>query len=181
VAYAREHPGQVTIGHSGNGTTNHVAILLLEQAAHVKFNIVPYKGSAPAVTDLLAGQIDAVVDQLPSSMPFIRDGKFRALAMTTGERSTDLPDTPTLGESGYKGFDVTTMTGLLAPAATPASIVDALNKALNAALKDSDVQDRLRKLGGIAHPSTAAEFQAFLASEEDKADELIKSGALKGE
>ena len=82
----------------------------------MKFNIVPYKGSAPAVTDLLAGQIDAVVDQLPSSMPFLRDGKFRALAMTTGERSTDLPDTPTLAEFGFEGFDVTTMTGLLAPA-----------------------------------------------------------------
>ncbi len=181
VAYAKEHPGQVTIGHSGNGTTNHVAILLLGQAAHVKFNIVPYKGSAPAVTDLLAGQIDAVVDQLPSSMPFIRDGKFRALAMTTKQRSTDLPDTPTLAESGFEGFDVTTMTGLLAPAGTPASVVDALNKALNAALRDSSVQDRLRKLGGLAHPSTAAEFQMFLVSEEGKADELIKSGALKGE
>jgi len=181
VAYAREHPGQVTIGHSGNGTTNHVAILLLEQAAHVKFNIVPYKGSAPAVTDLLAGQIDAVVDQLPSSMPFIRGGKFRALAMTTRERSTDLPDTPTLAESGFEGFDVTTMTGLLAPAGTPASVVAALNKALNAALKDPDVQDRLRKLGGLAHSSTAAEFQTFLAAEEAKADELIKSGALKAE
>ena len=147
----------------------------------MKFNIVPYKGSAPAVTDLLAGQIDAVVDQLPSSMPFIRAAKFRALAMTTRERSTDLPDTPTLAESGFKDFDVTTMTGLLAPAGTPASVVDALNKALNAALKDPDVQDRLRKLGGLANPSTAAEFQTCLAAEEAKADELIKSGALKAE
>jgi tripartite-type tricarboxylate transporter receptor subunit TctC len=179
LAYAKERPGQVTIGHSGNGTTNHVAILLLEQAAHVKFNIVPYKGSAPAVTDLLAGQINAVVDQLPSSMPFIRAGKFRALAMTTKERSTDLPNTPTLAESGFEGFDVTTMTGLLAPAGTPGNIVDTLNKALNTALRDPDVQERLRKLGGIAHQSTPAEFQAFLASEEGKADELIKSGALK--
>jgi tripartite-type tricarboxylate transporter receptor subunit TctC len=121
VAYAKEHPGQVTIGHSGNGTTNHVAILLLEQAAGVKFNIVPYKGSAPAITDLLGGQIDAVVDQLPSSMPYIKDGKIRPLAMTAKERSSDLPDTPTLAESGYKDFDVTTMTGLLAPANTPIS------------------------------------------------------------
>src|ERR1700744_1151470 len=181
VAYAKEHPGQVTIGHSGNGTTNHVAILLLEQAAHVKFNIVPYKGSAPAVTDLLAGQIDAVVDQLPSSMPFLRDGKFRALAMTTKERSPDLPDTATLAESGLKDFDVTTMTGLLAPAGTPGNVLDALNKALKPALSDPVVQDRLHKLGGQAHQSTPAEFQAFLVNEETKADELIRSGALKSE
>jgi tripartite-type tricarboxylate transporter receptor subunit TctC len=180
VAHAKAHPGEVTIGHSGNGTTNHVAILLLEQAAHVKFNVVPYKGSAPAVTDLMAAQIDAVVDQLPSSMPYIRDGKFRALAMTTQERSTDLPDTPTLAESGFKGFDVMTMTGLLAPANTPASVVDALNKALNAALQDPDLQERLHKLGGETRQSTPAQFQTFLASEETKADELIKSGALKG-
>jgi tripartite-type tricarboxylate transporter receptor subunit TctC len=182
VAYAKEHPQQVTIGHSGNGTTNHVAILLLEQAAHVKFNIVPYKGSAPAVTDLLGGQIDAVVDQLPSSMPNIRDGKLRALVMTTGERSIDLPDTPTLGESGFKGFDVTTMTGLLAPANTPVTIVDTLNKAINSALQEPDLQERLHKLGAEAHQSTPAQFQAFLMSEETKAGELIKSGALlKGE
>jgi len=181
VAYAKEHPQQVTIGHSGNGTTNHVAILLLEQAAHVKFNIVPYKGSAPAVTDLMSGQIDAVVDQLPSSMPYLNSGKFRPLAMTTQDRSTDLPDTPTLAESGFKGFDVMTMTGLLAPANTPASVVDALNKALNAALREPDLQERLHKLGGQAHQSTPAEFQAFLTAEETKADELIKSGALRGE
>ena len=181
VAYAKEHPQQVTIGHSGNGTTNHVAILLLEQAAHVKFNIVPYKGSAPAVTDLMSGQIDAVVDQLPSSMPYLNSGKFRALAMTTQDRSTDLPDTPTLAESGFKGFDVMTMTGLLAPANTPASVVDALNKALNAALREPDLQERLHTLGGQAHQSTPAEFQAFLTAEETKADELIKSGALRGE
>ena len=181
LAYAREHPGQVTIGHSGNGTTNHVAILLLEQAAHVKFNIVPYKGSAPAVTDLLAGQIDAVVDQLPSSMPFLRDGRFHALAMTTKQRSADFPDIPTLAESGIAGFDVTTMTGLLAPAGTPGPVVDALNKALDDALKDPGIQEKLHKLGGIAHPSTPAQFQAFLVSEEAKADALIKSGALKSE
>jgi tripartite-type tricarboxylate transporter receptor subunit TctC len=182
LTYAKDHPQQVTIGHSGNGTTNHVAILLLEQAAQVKFTVVPYKGSAPAVTDLLGGQIDAVVDQLPSSMPFIRDGKLRPLVMTTPDRSADLPDTPTLAESGFKGFAVTTMTGLLAPAKTPGDVVDALNKALNAALQDPDLQERLRKLGGEARQSTPAQFQAFLVSEEAKADELIKSGALqKGE
>ena len=94
ISYAREHPQGVTIGHTGNGTTNHVAILLLERAAHVKFTIVPYKGSAPAITDLLGGQIDAVVDQMPPSMPSILDGKFRALAVTTHDRSIDLPDPP---------------------------------------------------------------------------------------
>jgi tripartite-type tricarboxylate transporter receptor subunit TctC len=182
IAYAKDHPQQVTIGHSGNGTTNHVAILLLQQAAQVKFTVVPYKGSAPAVTDLLGGQITAVVDQLPSSMPFIRNGQLRTLAMTTRDRSADLPDTPTLAESGFGGFDVTTMTGLLAPAKTPANVVAALNKALNAALGEPELQQRLRQLGGIALPSTPAEFQAFLATEETKGDQLIRSGALvKGE
>ena len=114
-------------------------------------------------------------------MPYVRGGKFRALAMTTQERSNDLPDTPTLSECCYKGFDVTTMTGLLAPANTPANVVDALNKALNAALQDPDLQERLHKLGGEVRPSTPAQFQTFLASEESKADELIKSGALRSE
>jgi tripartite-type tricarboxylate transporter receptor subunit TctC len=182
VAYAKDHPQQVTIGHSGNGTTNHVAILLLEQAAHVRFNIVPYKGSAPALTDLLGGQINAVVDQLPSSLPTIRDGKLRALAMTTQERSVDLPNTPTLAESGFGGFDVTTMTGLLAPAKTPSDVVDTLNKALNTALQQPDLREQFRKLGAQTHQSTPAQFQTFLAAEEVKAEGLIKSGALlKGE
>jgi tripartite-type tricarboxylate transporter receptor subunit TctC len=179
VSYAREHPQGVTIGHTGNGTTNHVAILLLERAAHVKFTIVPYKGSAPAITDLLGGQIDAVVDQMPPSMPSILDGKFRALAVTTHDRSIDLPDTPTLAESGFAGFEVTTMTGLQAPAKTPADIVDALNKALNAALQEPELQEKLHKLGAVVHPSTPAEFQRFLAEEEAKAEELVQSGALK--
>jgi tripartite-type tricarboxylate transporter receptor subunit TctC len=181
LAYAKQHPQQVTIGHSGNGTTNHVAILLLERAAQVKFIIVPYKGSAPALTDLLGGQIDAVVDQLPSSMPYIRDGKLRALAMTTQDRSIDLPDAPTLAESGFEGFDVTTMTGLLAPAKTPGNVVDALNRALNAALQEPELQERLRALGAVVHPSTPVQFQAFLQAEEAKAEDLVKSGALKVE
>ena len=179
LAYAKANPGKLSIGHAGNGTTNHAAILELEQAANVKFNIIPYKGSGLAITDLLAGQIDAVIDQLPSSFPHIASGKFRPLALTTNERSSDMPNVPTISEFGIKGFNSSTTSGLVMPAQTPAEIVLILNNALNAALNDPEVKKRLKALGSDVKPSTPAEFKAFLSQEEAKTDSLIKSGLLQ--
>lgn len=179
LAYAKKNPGKLTVGHAGNGTTNHVAILQLEAAAGIKLNVVPYKGSNPALSDLLGGQIDAVVDQLPSSMPHLRSGKLIALAVTTPKRAPDLPNVPTLAESGLKNFDVSTATGLLAPANTPTQIIEQLNLALNQALKEPEVQKRLLGLGSQPTPMTRAQFAAFLSSEDAKAEELVKRGLLK--
>lgn len=176
---AKAHPGKLSIGHAGNGTTNHAAILQLEQTANVKFNIIPYKGSGPAITDLLAGQIDAVIDQLPSSFPHINSGKFRPLALTTSNRSSDLPNVPTISELGLKGFNASTTAGLVMPARTPDNIVLILNKALNAALSDPEVKSRLKALGSDVKPSSPAEFKAFLDQEETLTESLIKSGLLQ--
>lgn len=181
VDYAKANPGKVTVGHSGNGTTNHVAILQLEDAAGIKLNIVPYKGSNPALSDLLGGQIDAVVDQLPSSMNHLRAGSLVALAITTPQRAVDLPDVPTLAESGLAGFDVSTASGLLAPAKTPAPVIEKLNKALNEALRNKDVESRLLGLGSQPTPMTIAQFRDFLASEDAKAEGLFQRGVLSAE
>jgi tripartite-type tricarboxylate transporter receptor subunit TctC len=177
MAYAKAHPDQVTVGHSGNGTTNHETILLLEIASGVKFNVVAYRGSGPAINDLLGGQIDAMVDQLSASLPYIRDGKFRAIAITTKDRSPDLPDVPTLTESG-QDVDTNTATGLLVPAKTPASVVAALNKALNETIQDAEVQTRLRELGATPLASTTDQFADMLKLEEARAADLIKRGLL---
>lgn len=181
IKYAKANPGKVTVGHSGNGTTNHVAILLFEEAAGIKLNVIPYKGSAPALSDLLGGQIDAVVDQLPSSLNHLRGGKLKALAMTVPKRSVDLPDVPTLDESGFKGFDVATASGFLAPANTPAPVIEKLNAALNQSLANKDVQNRLLGLGSEPSPMTTAQYRDFLMREDAKAEALLQRGTLKPE
>lgn len=179
LAYAKANPGKVSVAHPGNGTTNHIAILRLQEALNIQLNIVPYKGSAPALNDLLGKQVDAMVDQLPSSLPHIRSNKLRALAVTTQARATDLPDVATLAELGAPGFDISTATGILAPAKTPADVVAQVNKALNTALAEKDVQARIRQMGSIPTPMSVAEFQAYLKDEDRKAEALLASGALK--
>ena len=181
LAYAKANPQKISIGHSGNGTTNHVAILMLQELAKVKFNIIPYKGSAPAITDLLANQIDAVIDQLPSSMSNLSAGKLRALAVTTADRVEDLATIPTFAESGFKGFEVTTTTGFLVPANTPESVVSTLNKSLNLALQQPEIQKKMRELNSEALQSTPAQFKQYLSKEEVKAEALVKRGLLKEE
>jgi tripartite-type tricarboxylate transporter receptor subunit TctC len=181
LAFVRANPGKVTIGHSGNGTTNHVAILQLQDALKVSWNIVPYKGSGPAIVDLMGGQIDSMVDQTSSSLPQIQGGKLRALAVGTRTRIADLPNVPTLAEQGVKNFEAVTPSGLFAPANTPADVVKTLNTALNKALADPAIRKRLAELGSEVRPSSAAEFDAFLRAEETKLKALVKSGVLKGD
>jgi tripartite-type tricarboxylate transporter receptor subunit TctC len=179
LAYVRANPGRVTIGHSGNGTTNHIAILQLQEALKVSWNIVPYKGSGPALIDLMGGQIDSMVDQTSSSLPQIQAGKLRALAVGTRTRIADLPQVPTLAEEGVKNFEAVTPSGLFAPANTPPGVVKALNAALNKALADPVIRQRLAELGSEVRPLSAAEFGAFLREEETKLKALVKSGVLK--
>lgn len=181
IAHARADSGRLTLGHAGNGTTNHVAILQLQDAIGGQFTVVAYKGSGPALTDLLGKQIDAVIDQLPSSLNHLRAKKLRALAVTSATRAADLPDVPTLAELGFSGFDVSTVSGLLAPAKTPDAIVNALSTALVSALKERELIDRLKELGSEPKPMTTQEFRAFLAREEAKAQKLIDEGKLRSE
>lgn len=179
LAYARANSGKVTAGHAGPGTTNHMALLQLEDAAKIRFNMVPYKGSAPALVDLMGGQIDIVVDQLTSSAPHIQSGALRALAVMSRERDTALPKVSTLREAGLTDFEATTATGLLAPAGTPAPVVDTINAALRKALAEGGVRTRLQNVGSVAQASSPQELLTSLQREDARAQTLAAAGRLK--
>ncbi|MGO4304480.1 Bug family tripartite tricarboxylate transporter substrate binding protein [Cupriavidus sp. RAF12] len=179
LAHARANPGKVTVGHAGPGTTNHMAALQLEDAAKIRLNEVPYKGSAPALIDLMGGQIDLVVDQLTSSAPHIQSGALRALAVMSRERDPALSKVPTLREAGLANFEATTATGLLAPAGTPAAVVDAINGALRKVLAEGSVKSRLLSVGSVAQSSSPQELLASLQREDARAQTLAAAGRLK--
>nr|WP_315592099.1 tripartite tricarboxylate transporter substrate binding protein [uncultured Cupriavidus sp.] len=179
LAYARNNPGKVTAGHAGPGTTNHMALLQLEDAAKIQLNQVPYKGSAPALVDLMGGQIDMVVDQLTSSAPHIQSGALRALAVMSRDRDAALSKVPTLREAGLANFEATTATGLLAPAGTPAKTVETINAALRKALAEGSVKSRLLNVGSVAQASSPQELLASLQREDARAQTLAAAGRLK--
>ena len=181
LAEAKAKPGTVSIGHPGNGTTNHVAILRLQVNEKVTFNIIPYKGSGPGLADLLAGQIDLYADQLTSSLPQIRAGKLKPLLALGAERIAQLPEVPSLTDIGSQPFDGGTTAGLFARAETPASALDVLNAAVVAALKDEEVVRKLADLGAAVRPTTRADFAAYMKDQEAGVSELVKSGLLKPE
>src|SRR5260221_13565368 len=165
LAHVRANPGKVTIGHSGNGTTNHIAILQLQDALKVAFNIVPYKGSGPALVDLMGGQIDSMVDQTSSSLPQIQGGKLRAIAVLTRARVADLASVPTLREEGLTNFEAGTPSGLLAPAKTPPEGGQALSGALGKALADPPGKKRLTELGSEGRPMSGAQVDPLMHRE----------------
>jgi tripartite-type tricarboxylate transporter receptor subunit TctC len=179
LAEAKSKPGTVTMGHSGNGTTNHVGILRLQLNEDIKFNIIPYKGSGPGIADLLAGNIDCFSDQLTSSMPHIQDGKLRALVNFGLERIPDLPNVPTLQDVGCKPFEGGTTAGVFVRLDTPQPLIDRLNKAVVAGLKDPAANKRLRELGAIVRPSTPQQFTDALKADEANVAELIEKKLLK--
>lgn len=181
LAEVKAKPGTVSVGHPGNGTTNHVGILRLQLNEGLKFNPVPYRGSGPGTADLLAGNLDCYVDQVVSSMPHIKSGKLRALAVFGHERSPDLPDVPTIKEVGGTGFDASTTAGVFVRGDTPKPLIDRLNEGVVAGLKDDTVSKRLRELGAIVRPSTPAEFTAALKADEANVSELLQKGLLKPE
>jgi tripartite-type tricarboxylate transporter receptor subunit TctC len=181
LAEARAKPGTVSIGHSGNGTINHVGILRLQANEDVKFNIIPYKGSGPGLADLMAGQIDLYTDQLTTSLPHIKAGKLRPLLILGPDRISQLPNAPSLKDIGSKPFDAGTTAGVLARAETPAAALDVLNAAVVAALKDEEVARKLVDLGAEVRPTSRADFAAHLKDMEAVVAELVKSGLLKPE
>lgn len=180
-SYVEQNPEGVLMGHAGNGTTNHIAILLLQEALDLKFTVVPYNGSAPALNDLLGQHIDVVVDQIPSSLPHLQADALRALAVTSTERAADLPDVPTLQEEGVDDFEVVTASGILAPAGVDPEHLKTLSTALNAALNVPAVRERLSSLGTEVRPTTPSEFETFLLGEVKKADDLDRQGLLKAD
>lgn len=181
LAEARARPGTVSIGHAGNGTANHLGILRLQANEKVQFNVIPYKGSAPGLADLMAGQTDLYTDQLTTSLPQIKAGKLKALLVLGPGRIGQLPDVPSLEDIGSKPFDGGTTAGLFARAETPVPILDILNGAVVAALKDETVSRKLVELGAVVRPSTREEFAAYMKDQEAGVGELVKSGLLKPE
>lgn len=181
LAALKANPGKITIGHPGNGSTNHLAILRLQQAAGVKFNIIPYKSNGLALADLLAGQIDAVMDQIPASIGHVRDGRLVAVVVTTRKRASELPDVKTLAESGVTDFDATTPLYLMAPAGTPADVVAKLNAAVADAIKDPVLAKRESELGADVEALSIKAVTEMLQREDAQIQEFEKAGLLKTE
>src|SRR4030088_3313307 len=181
LAEARAKPGTVSIGHAGNGTTNHIGILRLQVNEKVQFNIIPYKGSGPGLSDLMADQIDLYTDQLTTSLPQIKAGKLKALLVLSPDRIAQLPDVPSLSDIGTQPFDGGTAAGVFARVETPAPMLDTLNGAVVTALRDEEVARKLVELGALVRPSTRAEFAAYMKDQEAGVSELVKSGLLKPE
>jgi tripartite-type tricarboxylate transporter receptor subunit TctC len=166
VAYSKTKP--ISVASAGNGSSNHLAMELLMRQAKLSLVHVPYKGSGPAITDLLGSQVEAMVDQLTASIEHIRNGKLKALAVTSLARSPLLPNVPTLDELGVKGYEAGTYTGLFAPAGTPPAVVAKLHGALRKALADPAVRERYRNAGADVWEMSQAEFDAYVRGDVDK-------------
>jgi tripartite-type tricarboxylate transporter receptor subunit TctC len=177
VAYAKANPGKLAMASPGNGTSPHVSGELFKMMAGVDIIHVPYRGSAPGLTDLLGGQVQAMFDAMPSTIAHIRSGKLRALAVTTATRSEALPDVPTVGDS-IPGYEASAFFGVGAPRSTPSEIVETLNREINAALADPMIKARLADLGAAPHLLSPADFGKFLAEQTEKWATVVKfSGA----
>ncbi len=180
IALAKSRPGQLDFGSGSTGSTGHLAGELFKQMTGTFMVHIPYKSSAPAVLDLLAGRLQLMFDNLASSLPNIKAGKVRALAVTTKKRTDFLPELPTLDESGLKGFDMTTWWGIMAPAKTPPEVVGRLSAEIVKALDSADTKERLRTMGSET-PSvrTPEAFTAFVESEKALYARLVKASGAK--
>jgi tripartite-type tricarboxylate transporter receptor subunit TctC len=178
VAAAKAKPEALTFGSPGNGTVAHLTGELLQRAASIKMLHVPYKGSGPALTDLIGGRIDTFMASVPTALAQIKGGKLKALAVSSAKRSPALPDVPTMQEAGLKGFDSSTWFGILVPAGTPKPIIDELSAAINAALKAPEVAEKIALEGGAPLGGTVEQFDAYLKSELTSWSAVVKaSGA----
>lgn len=178
VALVKSRPGQMTMATAGTGTSNHLVGELIQMSAGMRMTGVPYKGSGPALIDLLGGQVDSHIDQLTASMGYIRSGRIRALAVTTDRRAPLLPDVPTLAEQGLKGFDATTITGLLAPANTPKDIIDRLHGAIVKITAQQAIRDRFASLGATTLGSSPAEFAEYVRLDFARWQKVVKAANI---
>ncbi|SFE98905.1 Bug family tripartite tricarboxylate transporter substrate binding protein [Paracidovorax wautersii] len=179
VAAAKAKPGSITYGSPGNGTSIQLAGDLFEKAAGVKLVHVPYKGSSPALMDALSGNVDLLVSSVPSAMGQIKSGKLRPLAVTSAKRSSSLPDVPTVAESGYAGFDVSTWYGLLAPANTPPAVVNRIHAEVNKLLAMPDVKAAIQAQGAEPETMTAAQFGALIKADHAKWKGIVEASGAK--
>jgi tripartite-type tricarboxylate transporter receptor subunit TctC len=165
VEYANKNPGKLNFASSGSGTSIHMTGELFKINTKIDVSHIPYKGSSPAMTDLVGGQVQFMFDNMPSALPLVQSGKLRALAVTSPKRSPAAPDVPTMAEAGFEGFDVSSWFGLMAPAKTPDAVVQKLNAAVAKALAKPELQKRLADLGSTSQSMTSAEFSDFVKNE----------------
>jgi tripartite-type tricarboxylate transporter receptor subunit TctC len=180
IAYAKANPRKLNMASPGNGTPNHVSGELFKMMAGVDMVHVPYRSGGPALTDLIAGQVQVMFPATVSSIEYIRDGRLRALAVTTATRSELLPDIPTMGEF-VPGYEASGWFGVGAPKATPAEIVEKLNKEINAGLADPKIKARLADLGGAVLALSPAGFEKLIADETEKWAKVVKFAGIKAD
>lgn len=181
LAQARQDPAKVSFGSSGAGQSPHLSAELFKQRAGIPGTHVPYKGAGPAVAALLGQQFTFMIDNLPSSMPYIQSGKLRALAVTSDKRLAELPDVPTMAEAGVKDMVVTAWFGLVAPAGTPREAIDKLYAATRDVVRGPDISERFKAMGGQAGGNTPAEFTAFIDRERARWKQIVDAAGLAQE
>ncbi|QJY34312.1 tripartite tricarboxylate transporter substrate binding protein [Diaphorobacter sp. JS3050] len=178
IAYAKANPGKITFGSPGSGASPHVSGELFKSMTGTDLLHIPYKGSAPAMTDLLGGQTSVMFDNMPSAIQHVRSGKLRPIAVTTAKRSPELPDVPTIAEAGVPGYEATSWFGMFAPAGTPKPVLDKLHAALIKVLNQADVKKKIAEQGGDVVAETPDQFAAFIKAESVKWGKVVKeSGA----
>ncbi|QVQ25121.1 Bug family tripartite tricarboxylate transporter substrate binding protein [Achromobacter deleyi] len=181
LAQARQDPAKVSFGSSGAGQSPHLSAELFKQRAGIPGTHIPYKGAGPAVAALLGQQFTFMIDNLPSSMPYIQSGKLRALAVTSDRRLAELPDVPTMAEAGVKDMVVTAWFGLVAPAGTPRDAIDKLYAATRDVVRSPDISERFKAMGGQAGGNTPAEFAAFIDQERARWKQIVDTAGLAQE
>ena len=179
IKLAKQSPGRINFASSGSGTSIHLSGELFKTMAGVDMTHVPYKGSAPALTDLIGGQVQVMFDNLPSSLPQIKAGKLRAIAVTSTQRAPALPDVPTIAESGLPGFEATSWFGVVAPAGTPPAIVARLNADVNQWLQTPDAKEKLLAQGAAAAGGSPEQFAAYIRAETEKWAKVVKASGAK--
>jgi tripartite-type tricarboxylate transporter receptor subunit TctC len=179
IALAKGRPGQINFGSAGQGATTHLAVELFILLTNVKMTHVPYKGSPQAVADLVAGNVQLGIPTMPAALPFIKSGRVKVLGVTTAKRASNLPDVPTLAEAGVKGYEAALWTGILAPAGTPAAVVNRLNGEIAKVLELKEVRDALAKQGAEAQSGSPQEFAAFLKTEHAKWARVVKEANIR--
>jgi tripartite-type tricarboxylate transporter receptor subunit TctC len=178
IAYAKGNPGKLNMASGGNGTPAHVSGELFKMMTGVNMVHVPYRGGAPALIDLIAGQVQVIFASMPETIAYVRNGRLRALAVTTATRSDALPDVPTVSEF-VPGYEASGWYGIGGPKNMPAEILDKLNKEINAGLADPKMKTRLANIGGVSMPMTPAEFGEFIAEDTEKWDKVVKFAGIK--
>lgn len=181
IAYAKANPGKLNFGSGGPGSTPHLAGEMLKAMAKIEVAHIPYKGGAPALGDLVNGQIQFMIENVPGTLPFVKAGKLRALAITDVKRSPTLPDLPTVDESGIKGYQIVGWNGMFAPVGTPQAIINKLHAGVAKALASSDVKQRLATMGADGVGDTPQHFAAFVKAEISKWAQVVKDAGMEAE